>query len=282
VSGFKSILPGTYPAYIAPDHENFRSLLAIKELEKENGFTLDKLIVTGYNTYLAAFDSLLPPLIHAYNTLPHSHPFKQQLAEPIQLLRTWDKRSSVSSAATTLSVLWAYSLFAENYSDQGKGKSQIEIMTAFAKNVSAEKKLHLLDDVVQQIKKAFGTWQLPWGEINRYQRVAGSINPTFDNTKPSIAVGAASSLFGCLPAFETYWHEGKSYGVAGNSFVAAVEFGDSVKAKAISTGGQSFKPSNKHFLDQSTMYAAGKFRDVYFYKSDVLKHAESRYRPGEN
>ena len=73
----------------------------------------------------------------------------------------------------------------------------------------------------------------------------------------------------------------KRYGYSGNSFIAAVEFGPKVKAKSIITGGQSFDPNSSHFTDQAEMYLDGKFKDVLFYKEDVLKHAEKTYHPGE-
>jgi acyl-homoserine lactone acylase PvdQ len=39
-------------------------------------------------------------------------------------------------------------------------------------------------------------------------------------------------------------------------------------------------PSSKHFLDQTDGYINGKFKDVLFYKEDVLKHVEKKYHPG--
>jgi acyl-homoserine-lactone acylase len=56
------------------------------------------------------------------------------------------------------------------------------------------------------------------------------------------------------------------YGTSGNSFVAAVEFGDRVRARAVSAGGESGDRSNKHFNDQATRYATGNLREVYFYR----------------
>ena len=92
----------------------------------------------------------------------------------------------------------------------------------------------------------------------------------------------ASAFFGSLPAFEAVWQKtNKGYGTAGNSFVAAVEFGNRVKAKSIITGGQYFDPASKHFTDQAAMYIEGKFKDVLFYKEDVIKNAERTYKPGE-
>ncbi|MEJ7769820.1 MAG: penicillin acylase family protein [Chitinophagaceae bacterium] len=47
-------------------------------------------------------------------------------------------------------------------------------------------------------------------------------------------------------------------------------------------GGQSFHASSKHFLDQAPLFLEGRFKDVLFYKEDVLKSAESNYHPGEH
>ena len=73
----------------------------------------------------------------------------------------------------------------------------------------------------------------------------------------------------------------KIYGSVGNSFVAAVEFGPTVRAKAIMTGGESGDPSSPHFTDQAQMYIEGRLRDVLFAPQDVLAHAQRRYHPGE-
>jgi acyl-homoserine lactone acylase PvdQ len=72
----------------------------------------------------------------------------------------------------------------------------------------------------------------------------------------------------------------KWYGNVGNSFVAVVEFGDKVKAKSLLAGGQSGNPFSPHFVDQAERYSRGEFKDVSFYREDVLKNARYTYRPG--
>jgi len=96
-------------------------------------------------------------------------------------------------------------------------------------------------------------------------------------------VGLAAATFGSLPSFASRRMSGlnKRYGVSGNSFVACVEFGKRVKAKSVITGGQSFDPSSPHYTDQAQMYIDGNFKEVLFYKEDVIKHVERRYHPGE-
>jgi acyl-homoserine-lactone acylase len=282
VSGIHTINKKSYPSYMAPDGENFRSLLAISEIEKENNFTLDKLVSLGYNNYLGMFDSILPPLLQAYDALPLSDPFRQSLKEPIETLRAWDKRSSVSSVATTLAIEWAYHFISSTYYEVNHDSThdQTGVYTSLAKNTSTKRILELLDEVVGGLQRGYGSWKVPWGNINRYQRV--NTGQPFDDNKPSLPVGMASAFFGSLPAFEAVWNKtSKGYGTAGNSFVAVVEFGKKIKAKSIITGGQYFDPASKHFTDQANLFIEGKFKDVLFYKEDVLKNKERSYHPGE-
>jgi acyl-homoserine lactone acylase PvdQ len=139
--------------------------------------------------------------------------------------------------------------------------------------------LSLFNEAITSLKAKYGTWQVKWGDINRYQRPADGA--TFDDSKPSIPVGLASATFGQLPSYQSKTMNTKNrYGYSGNSFVAVVEFGLQIKAKSIITGGQSFDPASDHFTDQAAMYADGKFKEVYFYKDDVFKHIEKIYHPG--
>ncbi|MGZ5134203.1 MAG: penicillin acylase family protein [Flavitalea sp.] len=273
-----------YPSYMAPDGENFRSKRAAQLLSQEDSITLDKLIAIGYDRYLAAFDSMLPPLFESYNNLKPSDSLYSILKEPIDLLKNWDRCSSTSSIATTLAVEWAYKVINLNYYliSVEDGRNQVALFSAFARQTSIPKRLELLREVTTELEEIYGTWKMAWGNIVRFQRTSGDIIPKFDDERISTPVGFASSLFGCLPAYEAIWNgSGKSYGVAGNSFVAAVEFGKKVRAKSIVTAGQSFKPASLHFKDQLQLFLNGKLKDVHFYKEDVMRNKSSSYHPGE-
>jgi acyl-homoserine lactone acylase PvdQ len=86
-----------------------------------------------------------------------------------------------------------------------------------------------------------------------------------------------------LPSYTSRSFPGtkKRYGVNGNSFICAVEFGKKIKARSLLAGGESGKENSKHFFDQSVMYSKGQFKEVLFYKEDVIKHTERSYHPGE-
>jgi len=261
VSGSSSPKKENYPLYMAPDAENYRAINAEHLLSETKDITVDKMIKEiGYSHYLSAFGVLLPPLFTAYNELAATDSLKQVLNEPVSLLRSWDRNSSASSMAATLAIEWA---------------------SRSIGNISSKEKLNLLFETMKDLEKRFGSWKIAWGDVNRYQRVGEG--EKFDDNKPGLPSGLASSAFGSLPSFVARRFPGtnKRYGVSGNSFIACVEFGKKLKAKSVITGGQSFNPSSRHFTDQAQMYLDGNFKDVLFYKEDVMKHVERKYHPGE-
>jgi acyl-homoserine-lactone acylase len=168
------------------------------------------------------------------------------------------------------------------YIDQGE-TDQVAATRFFAQNAGYDDLLKAFRGVVMELTEKFGTWKMTWGEINRYQRLTGNIRETYDDTKPSLPVGFASATWGCLPSYVSMAMPGtkKRYGIHGNSFICAVEFGPKIKAKSLLAGGVSSKPSSTHFTDQAEMYTKGKFKDVLFYKEDVMKNAVRTYIPGK-
>ncbi|HMK05628.1 MAG TPA: penicillin acylase family protein [Ferruginibacter sp.] len=283
-----------YPAYMAPDGENFRGINAVRVLDKEKAYTIDKVIAAGYDTYLPAFEKLLPALFHAFETNVHTaDTLYPRLIEQITVLKKWDMRCGVNSIATTLAVEWGQKLIPKMArtasQDEYEYLDQVIRTERFAATATAHDLIQPLLLVIAELKDKFGTWQVPWGDINRFQRISGDINQKYDDAKPSVPVGFASSTWGMLPSYSANYFPGtkKRYGVNGNSFIAAVEFGQQgpagkkIKARSLLAGGQSGDPNSPHFKDQLEMYSKGEFKNVLFYKEDVLKHAKRTYHPGE-
>ena len=279
-SGASSPDKSKYPAYMAPDGQNYRALNAIRLFSNAKNITIDGLIAKGYDQYLAAFDELLPPLFKAYDRANDST--KILLKEPIQILQQWDRRSAVNSVATTLATEWATHIMQALPRAQSseQGTYQTERVKATLAALNDKQLLGYLNESIANLQARYGSWMVKWGDINRYQRPGTGV---FDDNAPSIPVGQVSSVFGELPSFVSrpMGNTKKRYGYSGNSFIAAVEFGPKVKAKSIMTGGQSTDPHSPHFTDQAKGYIDGKFKDVLFYKADVIKHAERTYHPGE-
>jgi acyl-homoserine-lactone acylase len=159
--------------------------------------------------------------------------------------------------------------------------NQIERTKLFLQKISDDELLSIFAETLSSLKKRFGKWNIAWGEINRFQRISPEINNVFSDEKASLPVGFASSAWGSLPSYASRVFPGtsKRYCIGGNSFVCAVEFGPRIKAKSLLAGGESGDPNSKHFKDQGEMYTKGIFKDVLFYKEDVVKHAERTYHP---
>jgi acyl-homoserine lactone acylase PvdQ len=276
-----------YPAYMAPDGQNFRAINAIRILQEEKSYTLNKVIAKGYDTYLAAFEVLVPALIHAFEkTISKDDSLYFQLIDPINILKKWNYRCGENSVATTLSVNWGERLLRAIYSTkvpEGQEEDQVTKTKQFAATASSDELISSFLSAIKYLKDNFGSWKIEWGKINRFQRISDNIEPTFNDDSASIPVGFASSIWGTIPSYSSRTFNGtkKRYGVNGNSFICAVEFGKKIKAKSLLAGGESGNPRSRHFFDEGYMYSKGIFKDVLFYKEDVLKHVERQYHPGE-
>lgn len=286
VSGSASPKKINYPKYMAPDGENFRGINAVRVLSRENKFTIDKTIAAGYNRTLTAFEILIPALMRAYeNTVTPTDTFYLSIVEPIKILKQWNYQVGENSVATALAIEWAQLLgpdIRKVYIEDGE-TDQVQATQHFADSASPAQLLNTLLDVVNNFKSKFGKWDVAWGELNRFQRVSNDIQQKYDDTKESFPVAFASSAWGMLPAYNSNYYPGTKlrYGTSGNSFICAVEFGTRIKAKSLLAGGVSGNINSPHFKDQLLMYTKGEFKDVLFYKEDVIKHAERTYHPGE-
>lgn len=260
--------------------ENPRGVNAVRVLQGAKDVTLESLIGLAYDPTLSAFEYLLPPLLIAYDSLPARDPRKARFAGPTEVLRAWDHRTGVNSVPTTLAVLWAQEL-ADTFA--AEIRSQRAIVHEFLHTrITADDRLAALGRTLDRLERDFGSWQTPWGEINRFQRLSGEVRETHDDAAPSLPIGLAPSAWGSLAAFGTANGTGtkRIYGNRGNSFVAVVEFGPRLRAKSILAGGVSGDPKSPHFMDQAALYARGEFKDVLFYREDVEKAARRSYHPG--
>jgi len=262
-----------YPVYVESGGESARGLHAVRVLQDKKDFTLDSLIAAAYDSYLTWFEKPIPALIKAWDAAPDTNPLKARTAQQIALLRNWDLRWSVNSVPTSLAIFWADQ--ARRAGGGGRGGAAIE-------DAPADQLLAALVSASDQLTRDFGAWKTPWGDINRFQRLNDDIVPHFDDKGASIPVGFPSATWGSLASFGARVYPGtkKWYGTSGNSFVAVVEFGKTVRAKAVTAGGESGDPASPHFNDEAQRYATGALRDVYYYRSQLQGHTQREYHPG--
>ncbi len=270
-----------YPRYFQRSGENARGIHAIRVLENRSDFTLERLLEVAYSSQMPGFEPIIPALLQAYDNAPASNSLKAELLEQIEILRSWNYRWGVESVATSLATYWA-----EDMMQRVAQKARENSMSALEyieKRATRDDHLQSLAAATSLLTTEFGDWKIPWGEINRFQRINGDIQQPFSDSEPSIPVGFHSGRWGSLASFGARRYPGtaRRYGTSGNSFVAVVEFGERVTALAVTAGGESGDPNSPHFNDQAERYATGALRPVYFYPEDISANAEETYEPGE-
>ena len=278
MSGAQSPKKSDYPSYMSTFSENPRGTHAIRVLENSKNFTLDSLIAAAYDSYLTAFEPLIPRLVKAYdNAKPEDN---VDLAPAMQKLQAWDLRYALDSVATSVAIYWGRELM--RMSSAPADADKINVYEYMENKTTATQKLDALRAGLAKLTTDFGQWDMPWGEINRFQRLTGDIVQPFDDNKPSVPVAFTSARWGSLAAYgqRTFNDSKKNYGTRGNSFVAVVDFGEKITAKAITAGGQSGDVNSPHFGDQIADYSDGVLRDVYYYDADIKANAEETYQPG--
>jgi acyl-homoserine-lactone acylase len=275
-----------YPAYVERGRaESPRGLHALRLFSNKRDFTLDSFLAAAYDSYLPWFEKTMPALIKAWDQLPASNPLKAKLAEQIGILRAWDLRWSATSVPTSLAVFWGDEVQRAGgrggRGGRGGAASTVPDYESIP-NRPPEQLLQALVAASDKLQADFGSWKTPWGDINRFQRLTPNIVQQYDDAKPSIPVSFTSSTWGSLASFgaRAYPNTKKWYGSSGNSFVAVVEFGPTVRAKAVTAGGESGNPGSPHFTDEAKRYSTGDLRDVYFYPAQLRGHTEREYHPG--
>ncbi|HVA16755.1 MAG TPA: penicillin acylase family protein, partial [Candidatus Dormibacteraeota bacterium] len=280
-AGPGSLKKQDFPVYVETGGESARGLHAVRVLSNRKDFTLNSLISSvAFDSYLPWFQITMPALMKAWDQAPASDPLKAKLADQIAVLGKWDFRWGVNSIPTSLAVFWGTDLM--HHVGREARVADIPVYDYVASKVPPEQLLQSLAAASDRLTADFGTWKTPWGQINRFQRLDDDIVSRFDDAKPSIPVEFTSSLWGSLASFgaRPYPNTKKWYGTSGNSFVAAVEFGKTVRAKAVTAGGESGNPASPHFDDEAERYTTGNLRDVYFYRSQLKTHTERTYHPG--
>jgi penicillin amidase len=267
-----------FPAYMVPEGNslNPRARASRRILSSTPAFTFDEWARAGFDTRVDAIDVGLRDLFASSAEVPDSA-LRVRIAPAAALLRGWDGRSTVESVPMTLLYVASGLYFS--------GPQRDTTLTGRAR---------ALADALDSLDARFGRWQVGWGEVSRLQRRPDpdpSAPPQYDllaaldfrDDLPSEPLAAVPGWLGAV--FTAYLARApmqkREYAVAGDTYVAIVEFGPRVRAAAVHTFGASGDPRSPHFADQAPLFARGHFRPAWFSLADIRANAERAYHPGD-
>ena len=266
-----------FPTYLLAterERDNPRARISRRILLSKAKFAYEDWTRDGFDTKILEAEIRIPDLVKEWDALRAADPDRAaKLKEPVDVLKTWDCTSAVDSIAMTL--------FTEAYDRALK--------MAAKRDVQNYPRVRALEATLADLEKTRGTWKVAWGEINRLQRIHGSQidligRGAFRDDQPSLPIAGAPGPLGVVFNFYTVPQAGQTrrYGVAGHSYVAAVELAEPPKAKTILQFGQSGDPASPHWFDQAALYAQKEFKPSWYAQADVAGHSERRYHPGDS
>jgi acyl-homoserine lactone acylase PvdQ len=259
----------SFPAYMTREPDNARARISRRILSSEDKFSFDEWSRAAWNTTIIESETQIPEIAAEWEKLKQADAARaEKLSAAIAELKSWDHVSTFESKAMTLFALW---FERHNRLRATNGKDQWLKMRA-------------LEDVMKDLERDFGTWQVAWGEINRLQRVqsGGELEP-FSDARQSLPIAGAPGWLGVVNNFYTKPEKGQKrrYGVVGTSFVSVVEFGPQVRARSLLVFGQSADPNSPHHFDQGQLYSKREFKPAWFTLSEIKPNTRRAYHPGQ-
>jgi acyl-homoserine-lactone acylase len=252
--------PDNYPPYMAPrDSMEFRAQHSARMLAEDEQISFEEMIKYKHSTRMELADRLLDDLV------PAARQQGGELARrAADVLDAWDHQAEAGSRGAVLFAAWAQAvetdrLFAVPW-DKG---SPLDTPDGLANPVSA---IAVLETVAARIEATYGALDVAWGDVFRLHYG--------DTDLP--ANGGPGSL-GIFRVLDFAQSDADSFQlVNGETYVAAIEFSNPVRARVLTSYGNASQPNSPYFGDQLKLFARKELRPVWRSRKEVEAHLTLR------
>jgi acyl-homoserine-lactone acylase len=271
--------PARFPTYIAPQFTLIRAQQSASMLAADESISFAELVAYKHSTRMLLADRIVDDLVAAARELGDA-PAKSAAA----VLANWNRHADADAAGAVLFERWvdrmsipraivtlteeSRRLAAETFTTPWDPSAPITTPSGLK---AREKAAQALSAVASEVLKEYGTLSVTWGAVHRVT-AEGVDEPV--NGGPGDPLGV----------FRTQWfgpvQNGKTTVEGGDSFCAAVEFAEPLRARVLLPYGNATRAGSPHRGDQLRMFARNEMRVPWLTRADVEAHLESRERPG--
>ncbi|ELS00497.1 penicilin amidase [Xenococcus sp. PCC 7305] len=251
-----AIAAADYPAYIAPQEMDFRAQRSARMLVADSKISFEEMIAYKHSTHIEMADRLLDDLI----------PALRQEASPLALkianvLEKWDRQTNANSQGAVLFAAWLEEIdFDTLFSQPWDANHPLTTPDGLA---NPQQAVAIFLDVARQIEQDYGALNVTWGEVFRLQH--GDVD------LPANGGPGDFGIFRVVNFYKT--PESKNFqAFEGDSFVAAIEFSEPVRAMALTTYGNATQANSNHIDDQLKLFSQKELRPIWHLRQEVEDH----------
>ncbi len=276
-----------FPPYMVGDgkRQTRRALRSLEILRGMSAVSFEDWQQAAFDTEVYWARHELPNFAKELELLANTDPQLAAKVRPyLDHLLAWDARITPHSTAATLCHEWYEQLYGTKYPGE-------ELRERY--RAKPAEQLATLVRAAERLQNLHGTWQVPYAELYRSQRlvnIADLTDTRFRDDGPSLAALGGHGPMGVI--FTQYYtpslqipfviSQHKRYGIVGTSYLAAWEFkSEGVRGASLIPFGASGDPTSPHYFDQADLLSGRRLKPELFTKQEVLAGAERSYHPGE-
>ena len=267
--------PARFPPYLAPGFLGWRERRSIRMLQDNPKLTLEQVVALKYSTRMELADRLLDDLIAASRDAE-----EPEVRRGAAVLAAWDRQANPESNGALLFFAWVQALratdpltLADLFTTPADPADPLGTPRGLRDPGRAAR---ALGEAVAVVEAAADRLDVPWGEVARL-RVGDTDLPA--NGFPGDPFGVFRVLYfsfgGTFFDVSTLVETRTTEAIQGDTFVAAIEFADPVRARVLNTYGNASQPGSPFRGDQLPLSARGEMRPAWLSREEIEANLET-------
>ena len=256
--------PDDYPPYMAErSYMEFRAQHSARMLAGDERITFEEMVKYKHSTRMELAERVIDDLTAAAQQ--QGGELARRAAE---VLKAWDRQANADSRGAVLFSFWVEEVdlesnFSTFFAIPWNEKDPLTTPDGIADPTSA---IAALEAAAAKVEATYGTLNIPWGEVFRLRY--GGLDLPANGGPGSLGIfrtiGFASS------------EDGRFEARRGDSFVAAIEFSNPVRAMVLTSYGSATQPGSPHLGNQLELLARKELRPVWRTHQEIEAHLAAR------